>query len=198
MIDLKLALGIVAVILTFVGYAPYIRDLFNGKTKPHIFSWFIWGIVTTIIFALQASAGAGFGSLVTLTVALIAFFIFFKGLKGGNKNIAKVDIVFLVLALLTIPLWLIVKQPVLSIILLSTIDMLGFIPTIRKSWNQPYSETLSLYAITTFRHGLSLIALAEYNIITYLFPATWVIANAFFAILLIVRRKTVVTKKLTH
>ena len=191
MIDIKLIIGIIAVILTFVGYTPYIKDIFKGTTKPHVFSWFIWGLVTAIIFSLQISAGAGFGAFVTLSVSIISFFIFFKGLKGGDKNIAKIDIVFLVLALLAIPLWLIIEQPILSIILLSAIDMLAFFPTIRKSWNQPYSETLSLYVITAFRHGLSIIALAEYNVVTYLFPATWVFANIFFAILLIVRRKSI-------
>lgn len=177
---LKNIIGIVAIALTFIGYAPYFRDLLKGRTNPHIFSWFIWAIVTSIIYALQVSAGAGLGSLVTLAVAIISLLIFILGFKNGNKNIKKIDIVFLVLALLAIPLWLVIKQPVLSIILLSTIDMLGFAPTVRKSWENPYSETLSLYTITTFRHGLSIVALVHYNIVTLLFPATWVIANAFF------------------
>ena len=189
-LTIKNIIGIIAIALTFIGYAPYFRDLLKGKTKPHIFSWFIWAIVTSIIYALQVSAGAGLGALVTLAVAIISLFIFILGFKNGNKIIKKIDIVFLVLALLAIPLWLVVDQPVLSIILLSTIDMLGFAPTVRKSWHEPYSETLSLYTITTFRHGLSLIALEHYNIVTMLFPSTWVIANALFAIMLIVRRKT--------
>ena len=185
----KNIIGIIAIVLTFIAYAPYFRDLLKGKTKPHIFSWFIWAIVTSIIYALQVSAGAGLGSLVTLAVAVISLLIFILGFKNGNKNIKKIDIVFLVLALLAIPLWLVIDQPVLSIILLSTIDMLGFAPTVRKSWDDPYSETLSLYTITTFRHGLSIFALANYNIVTLLFPTTWVIANALFSIMLIVRRK---------
>lgn len=135
------------------------------------------------------SAGAGPGSWVTLAVIIVLLIVLLLGLKNGNKNIKKIDIVFLVLALVSIPIWLVVKQPVMSIILLSTIEMIGFLPTIRKSWNDPYSETLSLYTITTFRHGLSIFALAEYNIITWLFPATWVFANAVFSIILIVRRK---------
>lgn len=187
----KNIIGIVAIALTFIGYAPYFRDLLKGKTKPHIFSWFIWAIVTSIIFALQVSAGAGLGSVVTLAVAVISLLIFILGFKNGNKIIKKIDVVFLVLALLAIPLWLVIKQPVLSIILLSTIDMLGFAPTVRKSWNAPYSETLSLYTITTFRHGLSIVALANYNIVTLLFPSTWVIANALFSIMLIIRRKKI-------
>jgi hypothetical protein len=188
-LNIKTVTSIVAIALTFIGYTPYFIDLIKGRTKPHIFSWFIWSIVTAIIFALQVSAGAGLGSLVTLAVAMISLLIFIIGFKKGSKDVKKIDIIFLVLALLAIPLWLIVKQPVVSIILLSTIDMLGFAPTVRKSWQAPYSETLSLYVITTFRHALSIIALENYNIITLLFPSTWVIANALFAIMLIVRRK---------
>jgi hypothetical protein len=40
---LKTGAGVIAVILTFAGYIPYLRDVFAGKTKPHIYSWFLWG-----------------------------------------------------------------------------------------------------------------------------------------------------------
>ena len=52
-------------------------------------------------------------------------------------------------------------------------------------------ETLALYVITTFRHSLSILGLVEYNIVTLLFPATWVFANAAFAIMLMVRRRAI-------
>ncbi len=191
MTDIKNIIGLLAVILTFVGYTPYVRDIFKGKTKPHAFSWFIWSILTGIIYALQVSSGAGPGSWVTLSLVVIMFFIFILSLTRGSKDIKKVDFVFLGLALLALPLWLWVQQPVLSIILLSATDMLGFLPTVRKSWRDPYSETLSFYIITTFRHALSIFALVEYNIVTMLFPTTWVIANALFAITLIFLRKRI-------
>ena len=189
--DEKFWISSLAIVLTFVGYAPYFIDIFKGKTRPHMFSWLVWGIVTTIIFALQVSAGAGLASYVTLSVALISLSIFLISLKNGTRDVSRIDVIFLALALLSIPLWLVVKQPVLSIILLSTIDMLGFLPTVRKSWSDPYSETLALYVITTVRHGLSILGLVEYNIVTMLFPLTWVFANAGFAVLLLVRREVV-------
>jgi hypothetical protein len=193
MIDLKASLGILAIVLTFVGYAPYIRDIFKGKTKPHLFSWFIWSITTGIIYALQASSGGGPGSWVTLTLVAIMVFIFLFSFKKGSKNIKAIDVVFLCLALSALPLWLVIKQPVLSIILLSAVDVIGFLPTVRKSWHEPYTETLSFYVITTFRHGLSAVALAEYNIVTVLFPVSWVVVNALFAIMLAIRRKRIAT-----
>lgn len=47
----------IAVVLTFVGYAPYIRDTIKGKTKPHVYTWFVWGLVTAIAYALQLRGG---------------------------------------------------------------------------------------------------------------------------------------------
>lgn len=198
MTDTKNVISVIAIALTVIGYVPYIRDTLKGKTKPHVFSWFLWGGVTALIYALQASAGAGSGSWVTLAVAIIMLSVFFISLRNGNKDIKLIDIGFFILALFALGLWLIVDQPVLSIILLSAIDMLAFAPTIRKSWNAPYSETLSFYVITTFRHGLTFFALAEYNIVTYLFPATWVIANAGFAAILILRRRKIAVVDTTY
>lgn len=193
MYDLGNIFGVLTIVLTFVGYAPYIRDVLKGKTRPHAFSWLIWCITTLIIYALQVQAGAGSGAWATLSVGILIFFVFALSLKNGKRDIRKIDVIFLLLAFVALGLWLIVDQPVLSIILLTTIDLLGFVPTLRKAWDDPHSETLSMYAITTIRHGLSIFALRELNIITSLFPVSWVIVNGLFVIVLVVRRRKIGT-----
>lgn len=110
-------------------------------------------------------------------------------MRSGKKDITKLDTLFFILSLIALFLWLFAKQPVLSILLVSITDMLGFVPTIRKSWNKPYSETLFLYSLNSFRHGLSILALEHYSIITWLYPATWTFANGLFSLLLVIRRK---------
>ncbi len=191
MTDVKAIISIIAVVLTFVGYFPYIRDTLKGKTTPHVYTWFIWAFVTAIAYGLQVSGGAGVGSWVTLSIIIACFSVFILGLRNGRKNITKLDTLFFVLSFVALFLWLIAKQPVLSVILVSTVDMLGFVPTIRKSWNKPYSETLFLYELNTFRHGLSLLALQQYSVITWLYPLTWTFANGLFSAMLIIRRKQV-------
>ncbi len=188
--NIKTIISLIAVASTIIGYIPYLRDVVKGKTTPHIYTWFIWGTVTIIAYALQVSSGAGVGSWVTLAVAIISFIIFAFGLKGGKKDISKSDTVFFLLSILAIFLWLVVKQPVLSILIVSITDMLGFIPTIRKSWHKPHSETLFTYELNAFRHGISLLALQQYNVVTWLYPASWAIANALFSTMLILRRKS--------
>lgn len=187
--NIKPAISLVAVFLTLVAYIPYIRDTISGKTTPHIYTWFIRALVTAIAFGLQVGGGAGVGSWVTLAIVVACSSVFFLGLRNGKKDITVSDTFFLCLSLIALGLWLIVKQPVLSIILVSLIDMLGFVPTIRKSWHKPYSETLFLYELNTFRHVLSLLALESYSIVTRLYPATWVVANGLFSVMLTIRRK---------
>lgn len=189
--SVKTIISAIAVVLAFVAYIPYLRDTINGKTTPHVYSWFIWGFLTAIVYALQVSAGAGVGSWVTLSVAVISFLIFFLGLRSGKKDITKSDTIFFILSLVALLLWLVAKKPVLSVILAVSIDMLGFFPTIRKSWNKPYSETLSLYELNSFRHLLSLLALQKYNVVTWLNPVVWILANVLFSLMLIIRRKHV-------
>ena len=70
-------------------------------------------------------------------------------------------------------------------------EIFGYIPTIRKSWNKPYSETLVFYEITSFRHGFSILALEKLNLLTALYPATWALVNVTIAIILILRRRKI-------
>ncbi len=191
MLDLKTTISVIAVVLTFVGYFPYIRDTLNGKTTPHIYTWFIWALVTAIAFGLQVQGGAGAGAWITLSIVIACFTVFLLGLRNGKQDITKLDTLFLILSFIALFLWVIAKQPVLSVILVSLTDMLGFVPTIRKSWNKPHSETLFLYGLNTFRHGLSLFALQQYSIVTWLYPASWTIANGLFSAMLLIRRRQI-------
>lgn len=187
--EIKFIVGVIAVLLTFIGYIPYLRDTIKGKTKPHIYTWLLWSLVTSIAFSLQISDKAGIGSLVTLAAAIVCFIIFLFGLRIGKKDITLTDTIFFLLALVALVMWLFAKQPVIATIIVSATDMLAFAPTIRKSWNKPYSETLISYEINTLRFILAIFALQRYTIITSLYPITWVLANGLFSLLLIIRRK---------
>ena len=76
----KELLSAIAIVLTFLAFLPYIRSIFQGKTKPHVFSWVIWGSTTFIVFLAQLAdkggAGAwpiGVSGIITIYVALLAY-----------------------------------------------------------------------------------------------------------------------------
>ncbi len=189
--DYKIIISSVAVILTFVGYIPYIRDVLQKKTKPHAFTWFVWTLAGSIAYGLQVVGGAGVGSWALLAACIVCFLIFILSLRIGNKDITLSDFIFLILSLVSLVLWLVAKQPVWSVILATFVEILGFAPTVRKSWNKPWSETLFTYEVCVVRHGISILALQQFNILTLLYPVAWTIANLFFSIFLIIRRRQV-------
>ena len=97
---MKEFLGIAAMVLALIAYVPYIRDVLKSKTKPHVYSWFIWGLLSLLIAALQIKKGAGPGAYMTLFTGLISLYIFTLGLRNGRKNITRIDTVVFITALL--------------------------------------------------------------------------------------------------
>ena len=191
MSDVKQILGIIAVCLTFVAYIPYYRDILNHKTHPHIYSWSLWALLGVLIVALQIKGGAGIATLVTAAAGLLCIGVVILSLKHGKRDITIFDTIVAILGLIAIGFWLIADQPVVSIILVVVADYLAFIPTVRKSWNKPYSETFSLYATNTLRFSLALLAVETYSILSSLWLVAWVIGNALFCFMLLARRNRV-------
>lgn len=186
---MKEALGILTIILAFVGYGPYLKDTIAGKTKPHVVSWFLWTLVSFIAFGLQWSKGAGAGSYANLAMGFISLILLGLSFKNGIGQIKTIDVVSLVMAVMAIILWLIVDQPVWSVLLIVLIDALSFAPTFVKSWYKPEQETLSTWVLSMIRHGLVLLSLREVNMVTAAFSGYALTANALFCTLLIVRRR---------
>ncbi len=189
--DYKEIISAICVLLSILGYGIYVKDIFARKTKPHTFTFLIWSIASSITWALQVYGGAGSGANITLAVSLICIFIFFLSLKYGDKDITYIDVLFLIISFVALFLWLVVNQPVWSIILLVSSDVFGFAPTIRKSWNKPKEESVFVWGLTSFRHGLSIFSLAKFNILTLLYPVVWTIVNFVFCLILITRRKAI-------
>lgn len=188
---MKTALGIIATVMAFVSYIPYIRNMLSGKTKPHAFSWLVWGTLTAIAFVGQVSEGAGPGAWVTGFTACVSFFIFVTALRTGEKDIAKSDWLSLVGAGVAMLLWWATSDPLIAVILITLIDALGFFPTFRKSYHKPYEETAITFAISGLKFVIAIIALENLTPTTWLYPASLVLMNGIFVVMLLIRRKQV-------
>ncbi len=186
---MKELLGLIAVALTIIGHLPYIKDIIKGKTKPHVFTWIVWAVVTILAFLGQWQKGGGAGSWTTGATGLITILIALLSLKKGSRDIRKSDKLFFIAALVSTAPWYLTKDPTISIVIITLIDVFAFIPTIRKTFKSPDSETFFTYALNILRHGLSMTALANYNLATYLYPLSLLIMNGVVTFTIIKYRK---------
>lgn len=170
---------------------PYIWGLYKRTAKPHMFSWIIWTVVTGITGAIQLLENAGAGSWFALLNCFLSGSIAVSAFWLGTRDIKRIDWVVLITALSSIPLWVITKNPLWSVILIVSIDAVGYIPTIRKSWHKPYGEPAIPWALSVIVFSLSFMAIESYTVTTYLYPVTFIIVNIFFVGYLLVRRRQV-------
>ncbi len=172
--DLKVILGATAAILALVSSFLYIKDIFRGNTKPHIYTWLIWSIVTTIAFLGQWVSGGGPGSWATGVAALVTIFTLLLSLYGGygTKDITRFDTICLILAIVSILPWLLTKNVLWSVLLATLIDLIAFFPTMRKTWYAPRSESLGSMYVDAVKHSLSIVSMGNYSVITVIYPAS--------------------------
>lgn len=178
----KEILVIAASLLALVGNIPYLIDVIKGKTKPHPYTWFVWSIVSCVVFFGQVAKGAGIGAVPTAVAEVFTIIIFLFSIKYGFKNPPKIDKYFLVLALLGLIPWILTKDPTISVIIVVSIDLVAFIPTLRKTYCHPKSEAPLLYGSNVLRHSLVLGALGSYNIATMLHSIVMIIINSIMVI----------------
>jgi len=182
-------LGVAATIIALISYIPYFRDIVAKKTKPHAFTWLIWGVLTGIAFVGQLAGHGGPGAWVTAFTAVVCITIAGIAAVDGQRNIVPADWFALGGAAVALLVWFATRGPLLSVILITIIDNIGFIPTLRKSYDRPFEETMSTFALSGFKWVLGLLALERFSVVTALFPLAIVVASWLFVVMLLIRRK---------
>lgn len=191
----KEILSVVAIVLTLVAFIPYIRAIFNGTIRPHVFSWVIWGATTFLIFLAQLEDKGGVGTWpigvsgsITIFIACLAY------IKRADVIIAKTDWLFFVAALSSLPLWYLTSDPLWAVVLLTIVDVLGFGPTVRKAYHLPYSESLLFFGLFTVRNLLVMMALENHSVTTLLFPAVITAVCVLLMMMIAYRRRIFANK----
>lgn len=187
----KLFFGITSTVLSIFAFIPYLHDIFKGRTKPHTYSWFVWTILQTIGAFAQIKDGAGYGAWMLTLGAVICFSLFILSFKYGTKDISIFDKWCLFSALVAIVLYFFFHKALLSVILISIIDFVGFLPTYRKTFNDPSSELLSAWMLAGGAYFASILAIEHYSAITVLYNASAFVGNFILVGIILIRRNVV-------
>ena len=170
----------VGVLINLVGLFWYIRDIIKGGTKPNLVSWFFWSLAPFIgvFFQLKAGAGisilpifmAGFTSLVVIIVSVLK--------KNGYWKINSFDVVCGIISLFALILYVFTHNLSISILFAIISDGLAYIPTIRKSWNFPETETGLMYTTGIVSNIIGLLTIKMWTFPIYSFGVYIILFNA--------------------
>jgi hypothetical protein len=182
-------LAAAAIVLTFTAFVPYIRSISAGRTKPHAFSWIVWGLGTFVVFLAQLADRGGSGAWPTGVSGIVTAYIAVLAYRNrADTSITNVDWIFFGVAIAALPCWLWTSNPLTAVVLLTGMDLAGFVPTFRFAFLNPYEEHIGLYSFGALRNAVAIAALEHYSWTTVLFPAAVGIACALFVAMVAYRR----------
>lgn len=181
--------GALSIAMMVCSRAGYFADIWRGRTRPHLFSWLIWGTISSIGFAAQVAEGAGPGSWARGFGSATCFLLVGLAFWRGEKNIRRADWATLAVALSALPLWAAAGTPFWSVLIVCFIDTVGYLPTVRKAWRSPGSEMAPSYLFSCLGAFFSILAIKQYTPSTWLYPLVLGVSNGSMFVFLLARRR---------
>ncbi len=173
-------LAIISFLMTICGTSIYIRDTIKGKTKPNRVSWSMWALAPLIATGAAISASADpwttFRTFLAGFLPLVVFLVSFVNKKSYWK-LTFFDFACGVTSFVALAVWLMFDSPIEALILTIVADAFATLPTMKKAWLFPETETGSTYIAFLF----SLL------LIVPLMIDVWSIENYVFIIYLIIQ-----------
>jgi hypothetical protein len=170
MLDRQMIIGILAGLLSLMGFIPYLISVLRRKTQPNRASWWIWATLGTIIAVSNYSAGARDTMWLLSAYAFCQLAIAVLSIKNGEGGWNNFDITCMLGAGISIVFWWWTKDPLSAISINIAIDSLGALPTIKKSYYHPETEDLFSWTMFLTASIFNLFALENWSIVLSSYP----------------------------
>lgn len=126
----------------------------------------------------------------------LSYLILFYCFKFGTKDVVFIDKVCLAISVIGVILFaLLYNYPLISLAIVTVAEVTSFIPTFRKTYNDPYSESLPSYYLLMIKLALILVALETYNLLTASYSILWIGVFVLFLGTVYLRRASLLVRK---
>lgn len=193
-------LGFIATLIGIIGAIPYLVDAYRRKTKPHRFAWLIFLVLSIIAFASQLQLGARaslifYGWFVINNLLLL---ILSLRKNAGYGDITGLNVISIVLAVVAIILWKITNSPLIALVCVLVADGIGAVLILVKSYRQPYTETLTMWAFGSVATLLNVLAVGSIKPSLLAAPVQIFLFNVAIASVIVSRRRKRPPPVMTH
>lgn len=183
---------ILGALIGLAGTLRYVGDTARGVTVPHRVTWFLWAVAPLLAYAVEVSNHVGISSVMALEIGVGPILVFVASFLNP-RAVWKADVFDYVCAGLSVGgtgLWLATRQGWVGIGASIAADFLASVPTFRKAWHQPRTETAGTFVLSAVNSGLTLLTLTRWTVDVAAFPAYIFAFNVGFVSLLVGRRRS--------
>lgn len=186
-------------IISFSGYLLAIRHVRAGTFHPEPVSRGIFVFVTLLGLLLLLQSDPNQAS------ALLAFglfggsvFLFLLSVRAEKIKVSKQDVIAILGAIICLLIWFMSGSPFLALIAILLTDAFAVIPTVFKTWINPFFEDIWFWLVLSTGSILSLgvlLAQSPFNSSSFLYVGYFTASQLFMCGLIILRRYELLPRK---
>ena len=172
-----------AMFLSLVGAYGYIRDTLRGTTSPHRVTWALWALEGVLAFIIEIQQHVGSAALMTLMLGFVPLLVLGASFANSRSvwHLGRFDLVCAALSLLGLVFWGVVHQATVALVSFVAADQIAALPTVRKSWLAPESESPRLFFLGALNCALTLMTLHHLTTAGVIFPGCIMIGDVVLA-----------------
>jgi hypothetical protein len=176
-----------AIAVSMVGASGYIRDTLRGVTSPNRVTWGLWAVEGILAFLVEVQQHVGLPALMTLTFGLVPLIVVLASFRHSHLawKIGKFDIFCGVVSVLGLVFWLFIGQATVALISFVAADQVAALPTLRKSWIAPSTETGRTFFLGSVNCAITLMALQHFTTAGALFPGCILVTDLIIGLLVV-------------
>ena len=176
-----------AVALSLVGAYGYIRDTLRGDTSPNRVTWSLWGVEGVLAFFVEVQQHVGLAALMTLMLGLVPCAVVVASFRNRHAvwKLGVFDVVCGAVSVGGLVFWAFVNEPTVALVSFVLADQLAALPTIRKSWLAPNTESPRLFFLGSTNCAITLLTLTRLTTVGVLFPGCILVADLIVGLLIV-------------
>ncbi|HAX90703.1 MAG TPA: hypothetical protein DCY07_00640 [Rhodospirillaceae bacterium] len=176
-------LVIIGLIVNLTGSLAYVRDTLLGRSQPNRVTFFLWALAPFIATVAALSQGVTWAALAIFSSGICPFLIFLASLNNRHAKweLGKFDWICGALSVAALVLWGITKNANIAIVFAILSDGAASLPTLKKCWTHPQSETIWAYLTGLFSASMGLVVANNTTFQEIAFPIYLVLVCAALA-----------------
>lgn len=162
---------IIILLLGIASYGEGIKQMLRGLYSPSIFSRVVW-----LLLAINSFAGVIASKSTNASVLLAAIFlvgnliICLVSFSKGSKEFGKLELFCFALLLVSCFVWIFFNNPLINLGISLLAHFIGALPTYKRVWFNPRSESSLFWFYFFGASALSIFASNEGTLKTLIFP----------------------------
>lgn len=181
--------AVVAGLLAVIDPIPYVRDIRRGRTRPQRTTWLIWSVLGVVGFTSQLADGATWSLAMVGMQTVAVLVVFALSLRFGVGGIAPTDIAAVAIAACGLAVWASTADPTTATIAIVVADIVAVGAMLPKTWRDPWSETLSSFALASLSGAFGAFAVGAFRPSLLLYPVYFAVACALTCVVIVHRRR---------